>query len=353
MSDKEILKVFISTPLEPEYVERIRAVDPARLEVVFEPDLLPATRYVADHKGVDGFALTAEQEVLWRGHLADADVLWDFPPASSDGTDGLAFAANLKWIQTTSSGVGQRVQRLGLVDSDVLITTARGVHAAPLTEFVFLTLLSHVKRLRHLQEEQRKHGWERFCGSELEGKTLAVIGAGGVGRRVAAVGKSFGMRVVALARPGSKRTAAQIGIDAVFPWERLHEMLSASDALVLSVPHTHETEGLLDEAAFAALKPGAVFVNVARGQVVEERCLIEALRSGRIAFAGLDVFAVEPLPKTSPLWEMPNVLVSPHSASTAASENEKITDVFCFNLRCYLDGRVADMKNVFDKVRLY
>jgi phosphoglycerate dehydrogenase-like enzyme len=347
------LKVFISTPLEREQVARIRAVDVDRLEVIYEPDLLPPTRYAADHKGVDGFVLTPEQEKRWRAHLARADVLWDFPPPASDGTEGLAFATNLKWIQTTSSGVGQRVQRLGLADSDVLITTARGVHAGPLAEFVFLTLLSHTKRLRHLEREQRNHGWDRYCGSELEGKTLAVIGAGGVGRRVASVGKAFGMRVVALKRRDSKRTADQIGVDALFAPEKLHEMLSGADALVLSIPHTKETEGIVDEAAFAALKPGAVFVNVARGRVVDEASLIEALRSGRIAFAGLDVFAVEPLPKASPLWDMPNVLISPHSASTAESENRKITDVFCYNLRCYLDGRLGDMKNLFDKVRLY
>lgn len=347
------MKVFISTPLEPEHVERIRDVDRARLEVIYEPDLLPAARYTADHKGVDGFVLTPEQETRWHGHLAEADVLWDFPPAASDGTEGLALATNLKWIQTTSSGVGQRVQRLGLQDSDVLITTARGVHAGPLAEFVFLTLLSYVKRLRHLEEQQRQHRWERLCGSELEGKTLAIIGAGGVGRRVAAVGKSFGMRVVALTRRGSDKTAARMGVDALFSPEKLHDMLCQADALVLSVPHTTETEGLIDEAAFGALKSGAVFVNVARGRVVDEVSLIDALRSGRIAFAGLDVFAVEPLPKDSPLWEMPNVLISPHSASTAESENGKITEIFCDNLRCYLDGRLGDMNNVFDKVLLY
>jgi phosphoglycerate dehydrogenase-like enzyme len=354
MNDREKLIVFVATPLEPEHVERIQNVDRDRIEVIYEPDLLPPTRYAADHKGVDGFVLTEAQERRWRSHLGRAHVLWDFPPPASDGTEGLALATNLRWIQTTSSGVGQRVQRLGLDRSDILITTARGVHAGPLSEFVFLTLLSHVKRLRHLQDEQRKHGWERLCTDELEGKTLAIVGAGGVGRRVAAVGKAFGMRVVASRRRGSVDTAAEgIGVDALFPPESLHAMLAAADVLVLSVPHTKETEGLIDRAALAALKPGAVFVNVARGQVVDEGALIEALASGRIAFAGLDVFRVEPLPKDSPLWDLPNVLISPHSASTASSENRRITDVFCHNLRCYLDSRPEDMMNVFDKARLY
>ena len=345
--------VFIATPLEAEHVDRIRALDPDRLEVMFEPDLLPPTRYIADHKGQDGFALTAEQEERWRGHLARTDILWDFPPSASDGTSGIDLALNLKWIQTTSSGVGQTVKRLGIQESDILVTTARGVHAGPLSEFVFLALLSHVKRLPHLQAEQKAHHWERFCGDELAGKTLAIIGVGELGRRVAAVGRCFGMRVVALAQAGSNQTAEQVGIDVLFPHEGLHEMLREADALVLAVPHTPDTEGMIDEAAFAALKPGGVFVNIARGQVVDHEALTRNLQSGRIALAALDPFALEPLDPNSPLWDLPNVLISPHSASTAESENRKITDIFCHNLRCYIEGRLDDMQNVLDKARMY
>jgi phosphoglycerate dehydrogenase-like enzyme len=259
----------------------------------------------------------------------------------------------LRWVQTTSSGVGQLIKLLGVHNSDLLVTTARGVHAGPLSEFVFLALLSHMRRLPHLQAEQRRHHWERFCGDELAGKTLAIIGAGEVGRRVAAVAACFGMRVVALARAASDRTAEQLGVDVLFPRERLHDMLAQADALVLSVPHTTETEGMIDEAALAALKPGGVLVNIARGRVVDQEAMIEALRSGRIGFAALDVFAAEPLPADSRLWDLPNVLISPHSSSTAESENEKITDIFCHNLSCYLQGRRGDMRNILDKARMY
>ncbi len=351
--EKARLLVFIATPLESEHVERIRAVAPDRLEVIFEPDLLPPTRYVADHKGRSDFRWTPGQEERWRGHLGRADILWDFPPSASDGTPGIELARRLKWIQTTSSGVGQYVKELGIQDSDILITTARGVHAGPLAEFVFLALLSHAKRLAHLQAEQRAHHWARFCSDELTGKTLSIVGIGEVGRRVAALGPCFGMRVVALARAGSARTAEQLGINALFPQERLDEMLAGTDALVLTVPHTPETEGLIDEAAFRALKPGAVLVNIARGQVVDQAALIRNLESGRLAFAALDPFAVEPLDPASPLWDMPNVLISPHSASTTTSENRKITDIFCHNLRCYVENRHADMRNILDKKRLY
>ncbi len=347
------LNIFIASPLEPEQVERIRAVDPERLEVVHDPEVLPPKRYEADHTGPADFRRTPGQHARWRAHLARADILWDFPPRDPDGGGGLAYAPNARWIQATSSGVGRRVEALGLLDSDLLITTARGVHAGPLSEFVFLVLLAHTRRLTHLADLQRQHLWERFCGGALEGGTLAIIGTGAVGRQVALTGACFGMRVVGLASPGSRRSATDLGLDALHPNDALHEMLAEADALVLSVPHTPETDGLLDRAALRALKPGAVVVNVARGGVVDEAALLEALRDGRIALAGLDVFADEPLPADSPFWDMPNVIVSPHSSANAATENRKITDIFRHNLGCYLDGRIGDMRNVFQGKRMY
>lgn len=349
----ERVVVFIATPLAEEQVERIRAVDPDRLDVLYEPELLPPRRYSIDHTGRGDFVRTPEQEARWRAGLARADVLWDFPPDAQDGTPGLEIARKVKWIQTTSSGIGQRVRRLGLHDSDVIITNAAGVHAEPLAEFAFLTLLMHSRRLRHLEADQQAHRWERFTGDELAEKTLAVVGAGRVGRRVVQVGRAFGMRVIALARPGSSATAADYGVDVLFAAGRFHDLLAQADALVLSVPHTSETEGMMGRAAFAALKPGAVFVNIARGSIVDEPALIESLQAGRIALAGLDVFGDEPLPADSPFWDMPNVLVSPHSSANADSENGKITDIFCHNLRCWLDGRLSEMRNVFNKERMY
>ena len=349
----EPLNIFIASPLEPEQVERIRGVDPERLEVVHDPDVLPPKRYEADHTGPADFRRTPEQQARWRSHLGRADILWDFPPRNPDGSGGLAYAPNVRWIQATSSGVGRGVEALGLLGSDLLITTARGVHAGPLAEFAFLILFAHVRKLGHLADLQRRHLWERFCGEELEGRTLAIAGMGEVGRRLASGGHFFGMRVVALASPGSRRSAGELGVDALYPNDDLHAMLSEADALVLSVPHTPETDKFIDAAALRALKPGAVLVNIARGGVVDEPALLEALRDGRIALAGLDVFADEPLEADSPFWDMPNVIVSPHSSANAASENRKITDIFRYNLRCYLDGRYDDMRNVFQGERMY
>src|SRR5262249_16596332 len=141
--------------------------------------------------------------------------------------------------------------------------------------------------------------------------------------------------------------------DAIHPVSRMHAVLARADAVVVTTPHTPETEQMIDRAAFAAMKPGVAFVNIARGQVVDEQELIARLQSGHIAFAALDVAAAEPLPPDSPLWDMPNVLISPHSASTVFRENERITDIFCHNLRCYVAGEISRMKNVLDKRLMY
>jgi phosphoglycerate dehydrogenase-like enzyme len=175
-----------------------------------------------------------------------------------------------------------------------------------------MAMLIHVKNYARSREQQAAHLWMRNCGDELADKTMAIVGAGRIGRQVAAAGRFFGMRVVAMVAKIRPDQTESLGLDAVYSREHLSEMLGEADVLVLSVPHTPQTENMIDARAFQALKPGAVFINIARGQVVDESALIESLRAGRIAFAALDVAAVEPLPSASPLWDMPNVLISPH-----------------------------------------
>jgi phosphoglycerate dehydrogenase-like enzyme len=344
--------ILIATPLEPECVERIRALDPSRLEVVYDPALLPATRYIADHKG-EPLVRQGEQLRRWQAGLRQAEILWDFPPFNADGSNDIALAGKLRWVQATSTGVGQLVERLGLQHTNVIVTTARGVHAGPIAEFVFMALLAHFRGLRHLDAEQRAHRWVRYCGEEIAGRTLVTIGAGDLARGVARIARALDMRIIAIARQPQKSRAHAALFDAIHPREDLHRVLASADAVVVAVPHTAETEKLIDAEAFGAMRPGCAFVNIGRGQVVDEAALIQSLARGHLGFAALDVAAVEPLPPESPLWDMPNVLISPHSASTVTSENRKITEIFCANLRCYLDGRLADMKNVLDKERLY
>ena len=345
--------IFITSPLEAEHVERLRAVDPGRVEVIYEPDLLPPVRYVADHNGVEGFSLNDEQQARWDANVKRADILFDFPGGSLQGDLMADTAPNLKWVQTTSAGVGQMIVRMGLQDSDLIVTTASGVHAGPLAEYVFMVLLNQVKDMALIEQGRAERTWERYCTDELDGKTLAIVGAGKIGRRVAGIARAFGMRTLATARTVSPGRAAELGVDALYGPDQLHEMLGLADAVVLCVPHTPDTEDMIDAATIEAMKDGVMLVNIARGQVIDEDALLAALQSGKIGFAALDVFRTEPLSPDSPFWDLPNVLISPHSASTGYGENGRITDIFCHNLRCYLDGRLDDMRNVLDKQLMY
>lgn len=345
------LTIVITTPLEQKHVDRIAAASPDRTRVIFRPDLLPPITYESDHTGPAGWKRSAADEAEFRSLLREADVLWDFYRAADAGP--LQLSPNLKWVQTTSAGVGQMVRRLGLTESDLIVTTASGVHGQPLTEFVFAALLFHVKSFPTLLAGQRAHRWQRLSTGSLKGMKLALIGPGRIGRETARIAGAFGMEVWAMARTNTPERAAQLGVDRMVGIESLHELLGWADCIVLATPHTDETEQMIDRAAIGAIKPGATLINIARGAVIDEPAMIEALRSGRIGFAALDVVAVEPLPVDSPLWDLPNVLINPHSASTASGENGLITDIFINNLTCFLDGRYDDMTPVLEKARLY
>jgi phosphoglycerate dehydrogenase-like enzyme len=343
--------IMITSPLEPEHAEAIAAVDPARVQLIYRPDLLPPVRYVADHHGMDGWTRTEAGEREFRSLLSEADVLWDFYVVP--GVSPLELSPRLAWVQTTSAGVGQMVRKLGLDQPDPIVTTASGVHRGPLTEFVFAALLYHIKRFAHLNAEKAQHRWQRLATGDLAGMNLAVIGPGRIGAEVIRIANAFGMHTRALGRTNRPGRAEELGVEALVDRSNLANLLGWADCVVLATPHTDETEQLIDRAAIDAMKPGVVIINIARGLVIDEEAMIEALERGHIGFAALDVVTHEPLDPSSRLWDLPNVLISPHSASTAYRENERILDIFTTNLRCYLDGRIDEMSPVLDKRRLY
>lgn len=342
--------VAICSPLEEHLVARVRDAFGDRIDLRYRPDLLPAPRYVADH-GDPNFVRTVEQEHAWRQMLADAEVTFDFATEGADGP--LQLSPTVRWIQTTSAGVGPSAKRFGLEGQGVIVTTASGIHAGPLAEFVFASLLYWVKEFPRLMDDKRGHRWDRFCAGELRGKTLAVVGPGRIGREVARIGRAFGMTVWMMGRTVGADAADAVGADRL--WERpdLREMLAGADAIVLVVPHTPETVGMIGREEIAVMKPEAMLVNIARGVVIDEQALTEALRDRRIAFAALDVFTEEPLPVASPLWDLPNVLINPHSASTAWEENSRLTDRFIANLMHYLAGEIDQMSPQLDISRGY
>jgi len=339
------LNILIASYLEPELVEQIRREAP-EVEVVYRPDLLGKPRYIADHNGP--ITRTPEQEAEWRSLLAQANVLFDFDHTHVDDLPQLA--PKLKWIQSTSSGIGQFVKRIGYGEkTNWIMTTASGTHARPLAEFVLMSMLYFAKDFEYLQREKAAHHWARYCAEELAGKTISIIGLGKIGREIARLAKPFEMRVIGNRRSGTE--TAIPNVDQLYAPDELTPLLTQANYLVLSVPHTPQTEGLIGAKEIALLPQGAVVINVARGQVMNYPALTEALRSGRLRGAALDVFATEPLPPDDPLWEMPNVIISPHSASTADNENAKITRLFCDNLKRFLAG--TPMLNVLDVEKYY
>ena len=330
-------KVLIASYLEPELVDEIRRVD-ERVEVLYAPELLAPPRYPADHNGRD-MTRTPEEEARWRGLLSRAHVLFDFD--RSNARDLPRLAPQVEWIQATSAGIGEFVSRMGYTQSmpRTAITTASGVHAQPLAEFCFMAMFAfHKQLLRMLGDQRRKH-WERFAGSDLSGQTLVIVGVGRVGREVARIGQAFGMRVIGVKRSPANTSPRDLHLDVLYGPGDLDRALTEAENLVLIAPHTAETEGMIGARELALLPEGAVFINIGRGALVDEAALVSALRSGRLLGAGLDVFRQEPLPPESPLWTMDNVIICPHSASTSTRENARITDLFCANLRLFLEGR--------------
>lgn len=338
--------IVIASPIEPDLVERIKAFDPARFEVVHDVDLLAKPRYMADHNGAPR-TLTPEQQSRWAACLARADILFDFDRLDPENLP--INAPKLRWVQATSAGIGEYVRRTGLDNSGIAFTTASGVHARPLAEFTMLGLLYFFRDVQYLNAMKQAHHWERYTTPGLEGARVLLIGLGSLGREVARDCARFGVEVWGARRQIGGELPE--GVSRLVDQRQLLDVLPEVDALILACPLTEETKLLIDRPQLEALKPGAVIVNISRGGVINEPAMVEGLTSGRIKGAALDVFAEEPLPKESPMWDLPNVLISPHSASTVAAENSRIVDIFLDNLGRFSRGE--PLRNQYDKTRGY
>jgi phosphoglycerate dehydrogenase-like enzyme len=339
------VRVLIASPLEPDLVGRIASVD-SRIEVLYEPGLLPRPRFQADHSGTP-IALSAGQQEQWSSLRQQAEVSFDF-----DWQEPSLMRQNcprLRWVQATSAGIGGFLQRTGLAGSDLIFTTAAGVHATPLAEFALLGMLYFAKGMPQLRAWQDGRHWERYTTLRLAGSRALVVGMGSIGREVARLLTCAGVEVVGAGRPG--RRYALPGVHSFVSSDQLGEALPEVDALVLACPLTATTKGLIGAKELALLRPGAILVNVSRGAVVDEEAMVDALASGHLGGAFLDVFTDEPLPPDSQLWAMRNVVVSPHSAATVAAENTLLTELFCDNLRRFMRGR--ELRNVYDRTAGY
>jgi phosphoglycerate dehydrogenase-like enzyme len=341
--------VVITSYFEEEHVRRMREVD-GRLRVLYREDLVPPPRWPGDHAGPEDWKRTPEGEEEFLAMLGEAEVLYDFPRSHVD--DLVQVAPRLRWVQGSMAGAGEVAQRAGLGDTDVVVTTARGIYSGTLAEFVLMAMLQHAKDLDRLRRDKAEKVWRQGTTGTLERKTLCVVGTGSIGRAIVERARPFGMRVVGVKRTVREDDEAWQYADDLYATADLPTALGEADYVAVTLPGTPETRRLLDAEAIAAIKPGAYFANVGRGSVVDEAALVEALESGHLSGAALDVFEVEPLPEESPLWRLDNVIVSAHTTDVVPDLiNSAQTDLFCENLRRYLAG--DELLNVLDKRLLY
>ncbi len=277
--------------------------------------------------------------------LARADVIFGFIPPQ----DILTRAPRLEWIQMMSAGV-DRLRATEIWHSEVMITGVSGIHATPIGEFVLELMLMFAKKAPQCFQMKQNHEWRRFMPMGLHGKTVGIVGLGHIGREIARLSKAFGMKVIATRR-SAKIIASARYVDKLYPATKLPSLLTQSDFVVVSVPLTKETFQLIGEKELKAMKPTAYIINIARGNIIDEKALIRALEEKEIAGAGLDVTTKEPLPAESPLWDFDNVILSPHVSGGMEEYVARATDLFCDNLKRYLTGR--KLRNVIDRTRGY
>ena len=280
-----------------------------------------------------------------RATLARADVVFGFVIPR----DILALAPRVRWIATPATGI-DHLRGTGVLEADVPITTVGGLFGPLIAEHVFAVMLTFAKRLPHFAAQQRAHTWQMSRVTALEGRTVGLVGVGAIGSAVAVRAKAFGMRTLGLGR-SNPRGRHVAGVDRLLGRGELHAMLSQSDWVVVAAADTPDTRGMIGAAELAAMQPRAVLVNVARGSLIDEAALVDALRAGRIAGAALDVFAGEPLPPESPLWDLPGVLVTPHIATNVPEYLARAIEQFATNVRRFLVGE--PLLNQIDRRRGY
>ena len=329
----ESVNVLVTSGIGDEYLQKIASVSP-RIKLTDISDLFRAERRgdSAAKKKLDD--LLAEAEVLYGLRFPE---------------DVINRAPRLKWVQAISAGV-DRLLNTEMVESPVKMTNVSGIHTTPIGELVLELMLMFVKQAPLCFQLKQEKQWRRFAPSVLRSQTVGIIGFGSIGREVARLAKAFGMRVVANRR-SVKRAGPPRYVDIMLPSSQLQRLLAESDFVVLALPLTTETNKLIGEKELRTMKSTAYLINVGRGDIVDEEVLIRALDEHWIAGAGLDVFVTEPLPTDSRLWELSNVILSPHISGGMEDYVQRATDVFSENIRRYLNGK--KLLNIVDKKKGY
>lgn len=282
---------------------------------------------------------------IWEAHVADAEIIVGWKKEMKETI--VNQEVSLKWLQSWSAGVNSFPLE-SLKSKNVPVTTANGVHSYPISETIFALMLGLTRKIHTYVRQQQNKTWHHaFMNQEIHGKTVGIIGVGHIGRETAKIAKAFNMTVLGV------RNSAQEDeyVDKMYTPSELHTLLPQCDYVIVTLPLTEKTKRLFGKKEFQLMKPSAFFINIGRGAIVAEDELIEALEEKQIAGAGLDVFEIEPLPQQSSLWEMENVIITPHtSGNTEYYNNRVIEDIFIPNLKNYLNGQAPSINLLdFDK----
>lgn len=310
--------------LGDEHIEAVRAAAPdADVQVIRSPD-------------------------DWESRKAElaprVDILLGLRPI-----DDLTALPRLRWIQQTGAGADWLLSSPAVAESEVVLTNASGVHAIPIAEHILALMLTLSRRIHRFVRAQRDHEWfRRGRLGELDGSTMGIVGLGAIGEKTAEKARGLNMKVLGLRRDP---TRASPHVDRMFGPDGLLDLLAESDWVVLCAAMTPETRGLIGERELRAMKETAYLINIARGGIVQQKSLIQALDQGWIAGAGLDVFEREPLPEDSPLWDMRNVVITPHFAGATPHYADRVIEIFAENLR--RDRAGEPLLNVVDKRLAY
>lgn len=319
-------QVVVTAPFPAPLMEKIRAVSPhIQVEQV----------RLNNYKWPEG--KTTAAEIIYA--------LGDLPP--------LEQAPNLRWAQLHYAGVNNLLNT-PLWNSDIILTNASGIHAPAMAQYAMAQMLAWAHRVPNWFKYQQKgtwptERWEKFVPVELNGRSLGILGYGSIGRELARLAKGFGLKILVTKRdarrtedtgyilPGTGDPQGNLP-DRIYPAEATRSMLAECDFVVITLPHTPRTHYLINESILREMKPTAFLINIGRGAIVNEDDLVRALKKGWIAGAGLDVFEQEPLPDSSPLWQLPNVILTPHVSGFTPAYDERNVELFTQNLRRYLAG---------------
>lgn len=351
MAERRI-RVVAATPIPDELVQRVVQREP-RIDFVAEQELLPPMRHGGDHGGDPDWTRSHQDEQRFRRLVDSAEVLYGLPDEDPKALQRTVQAnPGLQWVQTMPAGGGAQVKAAGLSEEQlqrIVFTTSAGAHEVPLAEFSIFGLLAGFKTLPKLEayRARRVGAVPRWEMGLLSGSKVLIVGLGHIGRATAVRLDALGVQVAGT----SRRDVTEPGVGEVIHPDDLAARIGEFDGIVVTLPGTAQTEGLVSAEVLAAVKPGVVIVSVGRGTVIDEEALIAGLRDGPIGFAALDVVAHEPLAADSPLWTLPNVLLTPHTAALNFQEDRRIADLFADNATRFLDGR--ELLNRVNTVEFY